>query len=76
MAKMASAILWGGSILVGAALAITLNYWIYDRSLKAPTIITMDSLYYPVYEIPFPSILLCNVNAVYRPSMEIILQKL
>lgn len=76
MAKMASIILWGGSILAGAALAVQLIYWIHERSLQTPTFLNLESHYYPAFKVTFPSVLLCNANVVYRPAMEKVLRKL
>lgn len=70
MLKWLSLLVWIISILFCAIFALIITIWIWQRLQSTPTLITIDSLYYPISNTPFPSVTLCNMNIVYRSSME------
>lgn len=70
MLKWLSIIVWITSFLFCAIFALIITTWIWQRCHNTPTLTTIESLYYPVSNLPFPSLTLCNMNIVHRSSME------
>lgn len=56
-----------------ATILIHLNW---KKLEETPTLLVADNYYYPMHNIPFPSITLCNVNKVYAPATGDIRNKL
>lgn len=74
--KLIDLVFWSGSLLIGIALFILLTNLILQRRENAPTLTTIDTYYYPIYEVPFPAITFCNVNVAHRRSLQSIMDKL
>lgn len=70
LAKCSSLIIWGGSIAFGLLLAIIMTNLIWQRSQSKPTLTTVDTYYHPIWNVPFPAITVCNINLVYRSTVE------
>lgn len=70
MLKWLSIFVWITSFLLCAIFALIITTWVWQRSQNTPTLTTIESLYYPVSNLPFPSLTLCNMNVVFRSSME------
>lgn len=75
-AKCFSIIVWGGVITIAFLLSILMTIWIWQRSQNTPTLTTIDTYYYPIWNVPFPAVTFCNINVVYRPAMEQLMRKL
>lgn len=45
----------------------------YDST---PFITTIETTSYPIWNVPFPAVTVCNINKVYRPASENIRAKL
>lgn len=70
LAKSFSLLIWGGSIAVGLLLAIVMTNLVWQRSQSTPTLTTVNDYYYPIYNVKFSAITLCNNNVAYRPAVE------
>lgn len=70
VAKSLSLLIWGGSIAIGLLLAIMMTNLVWQRSQSTPTLTTVNDYYYPIYNIKWPGITLCNNNVAYRPAVE------
>lgn len=70
LCKSLSAIVWFGSISICTLLAIIITAWVWQRWEHTPTLTTVDTYYYPISKVPFPAVTLCNINIVYRSTME------
>lgn len=76
LAKCLSLFIWGGAILFGILLAVSMIKLVWYRTKLTPTLTTVDTYYHPVHNVPFPAVTLCNINIVYRPAMEEMIKKL
>ncbi len=52
------------TILCGWAMAGFLIYKVLDRWQRSPVLVSFDSTQVAIYEIPFPSLTICNMNKV------------
>lgn len=66
--KWLSVSFWGGSILIGAAFAFIIINLVWQRFELKPTITRVETNFYPIWNVPFPSVTICNINKVYRPA--------
>lgn len=48
------------------AMHVTVQKW-----LNVPFLVVVDNLYTPVYDIPFPSVIICPENTVKRSYVEL-----
>lgn len=71
-----SSITWGGAFIIGAAFTLTMITLVWQRFQATPTITTIDTYYYPIWNVPFPAVTICNINQVYRPATKNIERKL
>lgn len=55
-------IIWALIILIAAMGVVTVTYLIQVRFLHSPLATVVESTIYPVYEIPFPAVTICNYN--------------
>lgn len=63
-----SRFLWFLSCVAGVICAIVMMRLVLIRFKNSPTITTIDTTNHPIWEVPFPSVTLCNLNKVYRPN--------
>lgn len=49
-------------------IAFSMMFLIMYRYLKTPTTTTIETTAYPIWDIEFPAITICNHNKVYLPS--------
>lgn len=75
LAKCSSVFFWGGTILNCILLAILMVTLIWDRMQQRPILNTVVPNY-PIAKVKFPAVTFCNINVVYRPAMEKILEEL
>lgn len=61
---------------MGAVFAIVLMGLVWDRFQTTPTITTVETNNYPIWNVPFPAITICNINKVYAPATKNITDKL
>lgn len=61
---------WALACLLGTGFALTLMYLVWHRYDTTPTITTVETTNYPIWNVPFPAVTICNVNKVYRPAAE------
>lgn len=61
---------------MGAVFAIVLMGLMWDRFQTTPTITTVETNNYPIWNVPFPAITICNINKVYAPATKNITEKL
>lgn len=49
---------------------------VWRRFQNSPTITTIDTTNHPIWNVPFPSVTICNINKVYAPRAENITRQL
>lgn len=74
--KLFSLIIWSSATVMGAVFAIVLMGLVWDRFQTTPTITTVETNNYPIWNVPFPAITICNINKVYAPATKNITEKL
>lgn len=76
ISKLLSLIIWISACVMGAVFAIVLMGLIWDRFQTTPTITTVETNNYPIWNVPFPAVTICNINKVYAPATKNITEKL
>lgn len=55
-------VIWALIISIAAMGAVHVSYLIQARFRNSPLATVVESTIYPVYEIPFPAVTVCNYN--------------
>lgn len=76
MAKCLSAFFWGGAFIIGIYLTIILVEKIWLRKVAKPVETLIHDYFYPISNVDFPAVTICNNNKVYAPAMQKILKKM
>ncbi|XP_037044653.1 sodium channel protein Nach-like [Bradysia coprophila] len=74
--KLISLTVWASAVIVGAVFAIVLMGLVWNRFQTTPTITTVETNNYPIWNLPFPAVTICNINKVYAPAAQNITDKL
>lgn len=74
--KLISLTIWAGACAAGAVFAVVLMGLVWDRFQTTPTITTVETNNYPIWNLPFPAVTICNINKVYAPAAKNITDKL
>lgn len=61
---------------MGAVFAVVLMRLVWDRFQTTPTITTVETNNYPIWNVNFPAVTICNINKVYAPATRNIIEKL
>lgn len=62
--------------MVGLAFALVLMFLAWSRFNTNPTITTVETTNYPIWNLPFPAVTICNNNKVYAPAAKNMSDKL
>lgn len=68
IARHLSLFIWIASITLGVAFASIMIHLSWDKFQTNPTITTVESNAYPIWNVRFPAITICNINKVYAPA--------
>lgn len=68
--------IWYFLCLVGFVLAIYLIQLVLIKYTTTPTITTVETTNYPIWNVKFPAVTFCNINKVYAPATDTIREKL
>lgn len=68
MINIISLSIWISACLMGAIVAVLLIGLIYERFQSTPTITTVETYNYPIWNVKFPAVTICNINKVHRPA--------
>lgn len=68
MAVRISRVLWFLSCIAGIMCAVIMGSLVWRRFKINPTITTIATTNHPIWEVPFPSVTICNINKVYAPN--------
>lgn len=66
--NMLSLIIWLVALCLGTVFAILLMGLIWDRFKRTPTITTVETNNYAIWNVEFPAVTVCNNNKVYAPA--------
>lgn len=61
-------LVWCAVCIVCISVAIVMMKIVWLRYKGSPTVTSVDTTNYPVWNIPFPAVTLCDNNKVYRPA--------
>ncbi|XP_033210034.1 pickpocket protein 28-like [Belonocnema kinseyi] len=64
----AERVIWSLVCISFLLLALTMMVLVWYRFSKTPTTTTIDTTTYPIWDLPFPAITICNHNKVYLPK--------
>lgn len=59
-----SRLIWYGIQLCALASAAYIFLYAFDGFVAKPTFTSLDSLNYPIWEIPYPAVAICSVNLI------------
>lgn len=68
--------IWISVFVLGAMFAITLMGLVWVRFQRTPTITTVETNNYPIWNVKFPAVSICNNNKVYEPAAQPIIKML
>lgn len=74
--KLLSLTIWTSACIMGAVFAIVLMNLVWKRFQTTPTITTVETNNYPIWNVPFPGVTICNINKVYAPATKNITDRL
>lgn len=63
-----SLVIWCSAFCAGTVFAIILMRLILERFQRTPTITTVETNNYPIWNVEFPAVTICNSNKVYAPA--------
>lgn len=66
--KFIKSMFWTLTFLASYGFAVNLMYIVWRRNDSTPFITTIESTSYPIWNVPFPAVTVCNINKVYRPA--------
>lgn len=61
---------------MGGLMTVLLIQLVWSRYQTSPTITTVETNNFPIWNVQFPAITLCNINKVYAPASMHIREKL
>lgn len=62
-----SLVIWCSAFCAGTVFAVILMRLILERFQRTPTITTVETNNYPIWNVEFPAVTICNNNKVYAP---------
>lgn len=74
--KLLSLTIWTSACIMGAVFAVVLMNLVWKRFQTTPTITTVETNNYPIWNVPFPGVTICNINKVYAPATKNITERL
>jgi amiloride-sensitive sodium channel len=60
--------MWGAVCILCVSVAVVMMKIVWLRFQDSPTVTTVETTTYPIWNIPFPAVTLCNNNKVYQPA--------
>ncbi|XP_023247579.1 sodium channel protein Nach-like [Copidosoma floridanum] len=63
-------ILWLVVCVLGFFIALLLMLFVWQKFRRTPTVTTIDTTTYPIFNLAFPAVSICNYNKVYKPHAE------
>ncbi|XP_033606268.1 sodium channel protein Nach isoform X3 [Cryptotermes secundus] len=64
----AERLLWAAVCIVCITVAVIMMKIVWNRFNESPTVTNVETTNYPIWNIPFPAVTLCNNNKVYQPA--------
>lgn len=71
-----SLLIWLTACVLGIMFAVILIMLVYERFQSTPTITTVETNNYPIWNVHFPAVTICNNNKVFKPATVNITKKL
>ena len=61
-------LLWSAVFIICVTVATIMMKIVWTRFGESPTVTTVETTTYPIWNIPFPAVTLCNNNKVYKSA--------
>ncbi|XP_026482412.1 sodium channel protein Nach-like [Ctenocephalides felis] len=61
--------IWGVIFAMSVALCVYMSMLVWTRFVDSPTFISVETLNYPISNVAFPAVTMCNTNKVYKPNV-------
>lgn len=71
-----SFVIWLSACVLGVVFGVILILLVYDRFQLTPTITTVETNNFPIWNVKFPAVTICNNNKVYGPAAKNMSEKL
>lgn len=68
--------LWVVLTVLGTLFSVYLMELVWSRFQTQPTVTTVETTNYPIWDVPFPAVTVCNVNKIFQPRTNKISQLL
>lgn len=68
LARLISVLIWSVSLVLGICFASVLMQLAWDKFQTNPTITTIETNTYPIWNLRFPAVTICNINKVFAPA--------
>lgn len=59
--------LWIALTVLGTLFSVYLMKLVWNRFQTQPTVTTVETTNYPIWDVPFPAVTVCNVDKIYKP---------
>lgn len=70
--QLANKLIWAISVMVCTVFCVVLMIFAYLNFFSTLTTTTIESINYPISEVPFPAVTFCSVNKVYMPNTKFV----
>lgn len=74
--SLLSLLIWVTACILGIVFAVILIMLVYERFQSTPTITTVETNNFPIWNVQFPAVTICNNNKVFKPATASITTKL
>jgi len=61
-------LMWSAVFIICVSVATVMMRIVWLRFDESPTVTTVETTTYPIWNIPFPAVTLCNNNKVYKSA--------
>lgn len=76
MSQFFSLMVWIVVCTLSLIFAVALMLLVYQRFRTTPTITTIETNNFPIWNVNFPAVTICDINKVHRSAAEPIIQQL
>lgn len=64
------------SCILGCVVSVIIIQLIWERYETTPTVTMIETTSFPIWNVPFPAVTICNINKIYGPAVRKLEEKL